>query len=1342
MAIELTSAQCRAARALLSWSQQDLAKAAQLATSTVADFERNARASAGPTMVSLRAVFEAKGLRFPAGGAVEADAPAVPAAGPGTALRWIDGTDLAQWAERRSGGQERLPQLISDLILAAYGPAAYIRMPSGDGVQHPGVDGLTKTAEARGRVPAGETAWEFGTQKRDKWDKAQTDYDKRTDNPGAIDRASATFIFVTARRWPDKDVWAKSQAEKGQWADVKAYDAEDLVHWLETTPGIGLRWAERIGRRPGGLRQLAEVFDEWSKATRPPLPAELLLVDRDGEAAATQAWLAAPASIRSVQAEAVGEAMAFLFASIDPYPEPFRSFWLNRCVVAETDDVARDLVGVGAKLVVVMNGGDAGLAQRLVEHGHHVFVAYGSEVGSPREVVRLPRLGRHELERALIDAEIADEKAHGLAAQAAGSLTVLRRLMPRTTTGAPAWAAKPSKALIAAMLVGAWCDDRPADRAILAQLAGMDYRDVVAELAPLATTLDGPIRRSGEVWKLASLLDAWQLLAATLTQEDLDRHAALFQTVMSREDPGFGSRLDTNWYFREPRPADAPVSGLVRRGLTEALIVMGAFPDPAGQFPGLSTHADRAVRTLLAEAGPVLWWSLQGDFQRLAEASPSVFLECLEEAIQRQDRPLAPLFESADGNYTTRRFHHGLLWALEILAWSPDYLLEAALRLAELDAFDRSDRKSNHPLGTLERILLPWTPQTFASADHRRQVTLTVLERHPQVGWALLRGLAPTGHGFALCGPKPTWRNFAPERPEVLSFSIVQDAHRWIGDALLDAVGEDLGRWRDLMEHWANFETEWRERAAAALSAVIDRAADREGRDPLREKIRDLVAQHRSFAEAEWAMPPADVDQLDGLRARLEPADLAARHAWLFESGRGHRAPGLSWQEARDQGEALQASAVRDIAAHDGSQALVAFALRARQTYAVGGAIWRAALSPEVIAEILEGVLDSSEPNADHLSLVLLSGLSQSDAGAVAERFDRAIADARPLHYALRLALALPAHPESWTRIDRAGPDVATAYWKAMTIHAIAEDVAVEAVIDRLIETDRIASAVCFAGHRLDKGQAITSTRLIALLEQAVPINRQSDIDNDALDFRDCVVDIFKHLDDQPEAQSALFILEWKWCGLLEHSDRPPRRLQAAMAESPEFFLQLLKFAYLPSAESGVTEEAPEGPALMTGVIDQAYRLLDEFSTIPGRDAAGTIDAAALETWVEAVRHDAQVCGRLGVADSTIGRMLASAPRAEAAAWPPPAICQLLERTRSDQLDTGFELGVYNRRGMTVRMPGDGGAQERVLVQRYRDDAKAAGARWPRVRRVLERIAQHYQQDAVRQDQAAERRNW
>lgn len=60
----ISAAQCRAARAMLDWTQEKLAENAQVARPTIADFERNFRAPMRNNLVSITNTFEAAGLCF------------------------------------------------------------------------------------------------------------------------------------------------------------------------------------------------------------------------------------------------------------------------------------------------------------------------------------------------------------------------------------------------------------------------------------------------------------------------------------------------------------------------------------------------------------------------------------------------------------------------------------------------------------------------------------------------------------------------------------------------------------------------------------------------------------------------------------------------------------------------------------------------------------------------------------------------------------------------------------------------------------------------------------------------------------------------------------------------------------------------------------------------------------------------------------------------------------------------------------------------------------------------------------------------------------------------------
>ena len=60
----LCPAQCRAARALLAWSQEDLVRHSTITKKTIADFERGATTPRQQTLDQILAAFETAGIEF------------------------------------------------------------------------------------------------------------------------------------------------------------------------------------------------------------------------------------------------------------------------------------------------------------------------------------------------------------------------------------------------------------------------------------------------------------------------------------------------------------------------------------------------------------------------------------------------------------------------------------------------------------------------------------------------------------------------------------------------------------------------------------------------------------------------------------------------------------------------------------------------------------------------------------------------------------------------------------------------------------------------------------------------------------------------------------------------------------------------------------------------------------------------------------------------------------------------------------------------------------------------------------------------------------------------------
>jgi transcriptional regulator with XRE-family HTH domain len=104
----MDSRQCCAARALVAWSQSDLAQRAGLSRSAVSDFESGKRTPHAGNLNALQRAFEAQGVIFSAGGVTTADAvlDAYAAIVNPTAEQTAQAI-VAAGVARRSGGRRR-----------------------------------------------------------------------------------------------------------------------------------------------------------------------------------------------------------------------------------------------------------------------------------------------------------------------------------------------------------------------------------------------------------------------------------------------------------------------------------------------------------------------------------------------------------------------------------------------------------------------------------------------------------------------------------------------------------------------------------------------------------------------------------------------------------------------------------------------------------------------------------------------------------------------------------------------------------------------------------------------------------------------------------------------------------------------------------------------------------------------------------------------------------------------------------------------------------------------------------------------------------------------------------
>ncbi|MBL8624652.1 MAG: helix-turn-helix domain-containing protein [Myxococcales bacterium] len=1376
-----TALQIRAGRALLGWSQKELADAARVGTSTVADFERGKRAPIPATIQALRRALENAGVHFVPNGA-QLGAPEPPAR-PVTPIRWIEAVDLETWAERVEAAFE-LPTLVARLVLASVGRQAQVHFPSGEGVWAAGTDGeVTTNVVGHPYVPAGASIWELTRSKR-KQDKAQQDYGKDT---AALDsRADKTFVFVTLARWPGKARWVEERKAERTWRDVRAYDRDDLVHWIDLAPSVGAWLAEKLGKRPPGIRDLDRVWNEWSLATGRPLTAELVLCDRggrsagerdrggtdedaeavaddnedqtrpSGDVAVVHRWLEQPPALLELRGTSVLEVLAFLRAAIDELGTESRARHQARTIVATTVDAARALLDASSSFVMALTEPAPGLARHLVANGHHVLLAYDDHPTIGGDVRSLAKPSREGIAAALVAMGIEKTQAEKYARDCARDLTILRRLMPAAAIEIPTWAKQPPRALLAALLAGAWDESVDGDRAQVAAIANEPYDAVIAALTRFVGDHDLPLRRIGTTWRVASPRDAWMHLARDLTSADLARFADAVGEVLGAADPRFGMRPEDR-RTAAIRGVEARYSAVLRHGLGQVLILLALWGDQCAAVAGVHRRAEVIVAQLLRDATPERWWSLGGELRLLAEAAPGAFLGAVEASLEQPEPAIGSLLATHGAALFGGEYFSNLLWALQTLAWSPEWLPRVTYILADLDARDTNPgRHTNRPMSGLHQIFVLWHPQTYATLDERFRIIDVLRRRHGGAAWKLLLSLLLHGQEIAMNTPSPRWRDLQPDRPvEKVTRGLVQRGSVAVTKRLLEDVGGDVVRWVQLVERLEDLAPD-----PTAGIDTLDRAASEvtepKDRVTLWNALRSQLHRHRKFPSVAWAMRTDIVDRLGAIYDRLTPEDLVERYAWLFERHPKLPEPsGAGWQADEQAVEAVRRASAKILLAEGGIDAVIATSGRVETAGYLGRALYVEGLDETTLDTLLEASLRSDAPNVRNLGhgLILSAHAERGEAWATA-LLERATRDGWGETALVSILLALPIHWSTWEHAATAGPAVEQSYWKKSPSWWRSDDPAViEHAVRKLIAVGRAhETLVLVDGSIMAK---LASGLLIDILHGVAAGSEASDVD-DVDTYH--LANIFTVLDQRDDVSvQEIAVLEWTFLQHLEHSTRPPRALRKALATQPEFFVQILSLLYKPrgdkldaDASSADSSSADSDGGAPDEVVDertrlramQAFHLLEGWDAIPGMRDDRTIDAAALESWIKNARVLAKDVGRLAVADLHIGKVLATAPKGADGHWPADAVRDAIDLFRSKDLESGVALGVYNRRGGTTRGLRDGGALERDLVTTYRTWGDEVRLHHPRTAAVLHAIADSYERDAARHDERAAQLDW
>lgn len=1268
----------------------------------------------------------------------------------------VSASDLEDWAPRTTA-QTNLSLLLRRLIRATTLGISRLHFPSEEGTQLSGWDGLAEVEVGNEYVPDGLSVWEIGTSSNIKR-KADSDFRKRTSNPLGVRPEDATFVFVTPRRWRSREPktsWESARRSEGAWRNVRLLDAEDLAAWLELAPPLHYWLSEELGRAPRNARPLESWWETWSGVTTPTLIPWLLTSGREKQSKELAEFLRGPKGALSLLADSPDEAVAFVAATLLELRDTEGEQLLTPCLVVEEEAAWRHAVASDVPLILIPTFSGAAITSEASLR-HHVIIPLARGMASGSAALVLPRLNREIAKTALnqmakhqpqeskkrLD---LDGKVDDLSGVARRSLLSLRRRMsPIPEMQRPEWASPENAAdLIAPLLVGSWDEEKEGDLEVFEDLTGASYDSLAIELEKWLGHPDPPFRRIGRIWYLVDREDSWSLLATSLSRQHVDRFEATFLKVLGEPLPKTELPDEDQWRAgllgATPRH-----SSQVREGLAETLALMAARNREvqiSGQRQGQAI-ANRLVHRLLKDANHDdtnrLWASLEHELPLLAESAPEEFLDAIEGMLsnKHQARLWFRDSENHDAMFVSSP-HTGLLWALEGLAWAPEYLPRVALTLCRLDQLDPGGRFANRPRASFREIYLPWHPQTSATPDERVASLEMVLRQAPRAAWKPVVALLPETHEVAMNTHAPRWRDWRSMDDSPRTYGEMARTIRSIVEMLMRKAVNDPERWSSLIEKSDTLPPDLRDLILDGLENVDVNTLEDQARLRISETLRNVATRHRRYPSAQWALSSESIDRYGSLYEGIRPALPTLRYRWLFK-GRVElprdEEQDLDWRKEQIEVDRKRLDAVEEILKRGGLNLVLEFSMEIER--------------PDDLGRVLGGTVrlnSADEPTVfNHLSsdddhlLSFAQGYvfgrfrNESSGWSWAETVLNEAIGEWPSDRLASFLLSLPHMRKTWGWVQKAGRATAESYWTRAP-DWIEERAEYKHAVRNFIEYQRPRAAIDVLAYRLHDGEDVLDAELVKTALETAATTASDEPMGSSFSYH--VEQLLQYLDRTDTDETVLARLEFLYLPLLRHSERPPKVLHEQLARDPDFFCQVLGWVY--KAEG---EEHREVTDDQRRLAERGYELLDSWERVPGLRDDGSLELPALQHWLAQARTCCKESGRSAVGDQRIGHILRYSPEGPDGLWPAEGIRDIIESIASRELERGLEIEVYNSRGVTNRSLTEGGRKERDLASMYSDWARATGSKWPRTAALLKRIARDYEADAEREDLEAELR--
>lgn len=1256
-------------------------------------------------------------------------------------MKWITSRDLINWAPQRDC-QEHLPLLIRKLIRSETSIVKNILFPMGDNIVQSGWDGKMNSSEETTYLPIGDSVWEIGCLKDFKG-KIEGDFAKRTENSKDIDRAQTTYVAVTPYVWAGRQEWIDKKNADAKWKDVKVYDGQVLEEWIESFPIVGAWLAKYLEKSPEIL-PLDNFWEEWSNSQRHKISTAIVLSGREFAINKLSKFLSNEANTIVVKSSTIEESIAFIAAAIFSSNELCQENIFSRTVIVDSEINFRHLISQRNPQIIIAKFEDNGILNNGVRKGHHIIVPCGFDTTSNNgnDIIELSRIRREGFEKGLQEMGFSREEADSLTRDSGQSISVLRRRLQFVQNQQPDWAKENHFLdIIPALLVGCWDESSVGDKEIVSYLAGTDYDSYITKISKWKLHKDAPVIQIGSLWRLTSALDSWSILAPFLLKIDFDKFHDTALKVLNETLPALD--LEPEQRYMASMFGKVPYcSGYLKQGVCQSLILI-AFYGESFKISTLNSSqrfVDNIIYEIFKNTDGKKLCSLNYYMPNLAEAAPEKFIDQIDGLLNENGGKIEEMFKESKGVLTNNSYHTGLLWALESLAVSTDYLLRVTLILGRLAQLDPGGSLFNRPINSLREIYVTWFPQIEADFEMRKTVLKKLSDSQPDIGWALFLRLLPKQHETSFPIHKCKWRFNTEKNNQPILNKDVWEFNTFLIIELLQLANFEIEKLDALIKDIEHYNINDRETILQYCKREKEKFKG--NGEIIYDTLRHILSHHRSYHETTWSLNEDELKKIEEVYILFTPKDETLTNLYLFKDSWIDFPEGVLKLESshEDQEKFIEDKrnqALSKVYTDFGIEGILKMVNALKNTWVIGRYVGYLDLKKEDEDSILN-LLNTSNKKEEQIfsQNYITSKAFKLGSDWINNSWDYVQNIFTKEQEKVNYLIALPQNNYVFKIIENVEELVSINYWKIVNpfIYNLSKEDKIY-VIKQLQKVNRHVTALDTASKIVEE---LSSEMLVDILYKTTTISSD---ENARLDNYD-ICKLFETIQKRSDIDKSKIInLEWLYLKPLtdHYSHHKPKNLLTELSSNPFFFNEILGFLYRPdniSKEDIIMTE--EEKVITRNKADAAWHLFNCWKEIPGINENKSVNKEVLNNWIRDARSIAEKNHLLTVADIEIGKLLSSYPKNDTT-WPSEEICELLDITNSEKIFSSFKMGIVNSRGVYSKSMYEGGNQERKLAEYYEKMARNILNKWPKTAAILMSISKQYLDDARREDESAQK---